>query len=413
MKRLLSILCMTIPSFLFTYGQAPACDGQRYIEEVFTDLTETFDVKYGENITVTGATKELMVDVFEPAGDVEVKRPLLLLIHGGSFVFGDKSDLHDICRSYARRGYVAATMSYRLFDGPIVPLPDSIALVEVVVQSVEDASAALRYFKDNAVNDNTFGIDPDQIVIGGISAGGITSVQVAYMDDNDEIPDFMALNIDDVYGLAGNSNDLTDINTDVIGVLNFSGAIYNTAWMDADDEPIYSVHDDGDNVVPYGVGYAAPFFGIPIVSLQGSEAVHGKAIELGINSELVTIENSLAHVSYFNNLSSDIAQEVLLGSSTFVENLVCNDPSSVEELSALMNTTAYPNPSDSEILIEWSADLKDARLLVFDQLGKLVIEKEVSGFSTTVSKENIGTGFFIAKIEAADVNIDAIQLLFR
>ena len=128
---------------------------------------------------------------------------------------------------------------------------------------------------------------------------------------------------------------------------------------------------------------------------------------------MVTIENSLAHVSYFNNLSSDIAQEVLLGSSTFVENLVCNDPSSVEELSALMSTTAYPNPSDSEILIEWSADLKDARLLVFDQLGKLVIEKEVSGFSTTVSKENIGTGFFIAKIEAADVNIDAIQLLFR
>lgn len=390
--------------FLLTSGihaQSPNCDGQRYIEPIFDNLIETFDVKYGENISVTGQPVELFVDIFEPdEADVNA-RPLVLLLHGGAFVTGDKSSMHDICRDFASRGYVAATMSYRLFDGPIVPLPDSLALIEVVVQSVEDAFGAMRYFINDAQTEDLYGINPDMIFIGGVSAGGITSIHTAYMDDNDDVPDFMSQHIDPDLGLPGASNEFTDITPVVQGVLNYSGAIYNVSWMDENDEPIFSVHDDQDNVVPYGVGFATPFFGIPIVSLQGSEAVHAKAEELGMSSELITIENSLGHVTYFNNLSSAIAIEVLDNSSIFLEGIACADVSSSESLSqAGMHIYAAPNPSSSEMQIVIPREFMGGQLEVFDVSGQVKYAQSVQGLNMSLRASDIGQGLFVVRLSA-------------
>lgn len=390
--------------FLLTSGihaQSPNCDGQRYIEPIFDNLIETFDVKYGENISVTGQPVELFVDIFEPDEADVNSRPLVLLLHGGAFVTGDKSSMHDICRDFASRGYVAATMSYRLFDGPIVPLPDSLALIEVVVQSVEDAFGAMRYFINDAQTEDLYGINPDMIFIGGVSAGGITSIHTAYMDDNDDVPDFMSQHIDPDLGLPGASNEFTDITPVVQGVLNYSGAIYNVSWMDENDEPIFSVHDDQDNVVPYGVGFATPFFGIPIVSLQGSEAVHAKAEELGMSSELITIENSLGHVTYFNNLSSAIAIEVLDNSSIFLEGIACADVSSSESLSqAGMHIYAAPNPSSSEMQIVIPREFMGGQLEVFDVSGQVKYAQSVQGLNMSLRASDIGQGLFVVRLSA-------------
>jgi para-nitrobenzyl esterase len=397
MKRFLfSVICTL--SITGLAAQASHCDGSRYTEIVFDELTETLDVKFGENITVSGETKELLVDIFEPAGDDIAVRPFVLLLHGGAYVGGEKESLHDVCREYAKRGYVAATMAYRLFDGPLIPLPDSTDLVEVVVQSVEDTYAALRYFINDAADENVYGIDTDMIFVGGVSAGGITAIHTAYMDEEDDIPSFMADFIDPEFGLGGNSNDLTDITPEIKGILNFSGAIYNVSWMDDKDEPIFSAHDDGDNVVPYGVGYATPFFGIPLVSLQGSLPIEQKATELGIVNELVTFENSLGHVSYFNNLSSANATEVFTKSSLFLEGIVCEGISSTNNRLGLETFKAFPNPSTAMITLEFEESLGLEYIEIYNQLGQLVSLRSTDEQSSLIlSKEDIGSGMFIIK----------------
>ena len=56
------------------------------------------------------------MDVYTPVGDVCQNRPLLVFAHGGAFVGGSKNNslAESICESFAKRGYVAASINYRL-----------------------------------------------------------------------------------------------------------------------------------------------------------------------------------------------------------------------------------------------------------------------------------------------------------
>ena len=78
-----------------------------------------------------------------------------------------------LCVSLLRkRGYVTASIQYRLTS--IWNLTDSMHMLQTVMNGISDAKAAIRYFrKDAATNGNVFGIDPNQIYIGGYSAGAI------------------------------------------------------------------------------------------------------------------------------------------------------------------------------------------------------------------------------------------------
>ena len=68
-------------------------NGVRYIDEVFADVEVTSGVAYGNNITVIPALQgfppgpeDLLCDIYEPAGDTETDRPLILYFHTGNFL---------------------------------------------------------------------------------------------------------------------------------------------------------------------------------------------------------------------------------------------------------------------------------------------------------------------------------------
>ena len=107
----------------------------RYLDEVFSDVTVTSDIVYGTNITVLPAlnsqppaAQPLVLDLYEPAGDTETERPLLLYFHTGNFLpqyinqsgLGTKTDscAVEICTRYAKMGYVVASVDYRLGYNP-------------------------------------------------------------------------------------------------------------------------------------------------------------------------------------------------------------------------------------------------------------------------------------------------------
>ena len=82
MKKLTKILFFTL-CINFLAAQSP-CDG-RYAEEIFDDVQVT-TVTYSD-------VHNLQMDIYQPVGDLEPKRPLIIFAHGGTFIFGSKKKI--------------------------------------------------------------------------------------------------------------------------------------------------------------------------------------------------------------------------------------------------------------------------------------------------------------------------------
>ena len=83
--------------------------------------------------------------------------PVVLCIHGGGFRAGNRDGHNALCLKLAQRGFVAATVSYRL--APKYQFP----------AAVHDVKAAVRWLRANAVK---YQINPERIGVTGDSAGG-------------------------------------------------------------------------------------------------------------------------------------------------------------------------------------------------------------------------------------------------
>ena len=110
--------------------------------------------------------------------------------------------------------------------------------------------AAVRYFrKDVAENNNAYGINPDFIFVGGYSAGAVTAAHLSVIDDNQVPAEFQSF-YDVAGGIEGNSGN-SGYSSEVSGAILLAGAINTLDFIDADDEPIVSLHSSDDNTVSY------------------------------------------------------------------------------------------------------------------------------------------------------------------
>ncbi|SDD74927.1 pectinesterase [Massilia sp. PDC64] len=106
---------------------------------------------------VRRAAHDLKLDLYLPAGDAGTPRPAIVFVHGGGWRAGVRANFAPMAIRMAERGYVAATITYRL--SPEAPYP----------AAIHDAKAAVRWVRAHA---GEYGIDPARIAIGGGSAGG-------------------------------------------------------------------------------------------------------------------------------------------------------------------------------------------------------------------------------------------------
>ena len=125
--------------------------------------------------------KRLRLDVFRPAGALEpgARRPAILQIHGGAWIIGDKREQGlPLLRYLAARGWVGFNVNYRLSPGVTYP------------GHLVDIKAALAWIRDHA---DTYGIDPDFVVVTGGSAGGhLTAMMALTANDPQYQPGFEA-----------------------------------------------------------------------------------------------------------------------------------------------------------------------------------------------------------------------------
>jgi len=101
--------------------------------------------------------RALQLDMYLPQCKLAQPRPAILFVHGGGWRTGDRSLFTPFAIAMAERGYVAATISYRLSPEAQYPA------------AIYDAKAAVRWLRKNATQ---FHINNKQIVIAGGSAGG-------------------------------------------------------------------------------------------------------------------------------------------------------------------------------------------------------------------------------------------------
>ena len=271
---------------------------QQWLDKKYT-YDSTLNVTYGTAVNFNGRTESLKMDIYSPiCSDQQVtsRRPLLVFMHGGAFLAGNKNDpsIVNLCKQFAKRGYVTATIDYRLGfisddiawncnypNYSCVFATDSTEWYRSLFRGIQDAKGAVRYLVNRH---QQFRIDTSHIFVAGESAGGFLALGTALMDTTAEkFPQAFAIanapkphtntancvyNVQETFsqttivrpdlGSFEGTIEPTNINFTIKGIGNIYGAMANDLLkLSKAGKPkpaIYSFHQPCDIVVPIDSG---------------------------------------------------------------------------------------------------------------------------------------------------------------
>jgi acetyl esterase/lipase len=245
--------------------------------------TESSSFDYGISADITYGTFQnvpVHLDVWrnmKAAGPV----PTLMYIHGGGWVFGDKSGAVNLFLPYIERGWNIVNVEYRMAGTSPAPA------------AVEDVRCALRWMYKNAAE---YHIDTNRIVASGHSAGGHLALMAGMLPSGTDLDSACPADTTDPplkVAAIVNWYGITDVNKILSGP---DRKTYAVAWIGSQPEkeerakrvspmtyvradlpPIITIHGDHDPTVPY------------------SQAVHlhDALNHAGVPNELVTIPNGV------------------------------------------------------------------------------------------------------------------------
>jgi acetyl esterase/lipase len=159
------------------------------------------DVVFGTGNGPSGS-RDLKCNVYHPPQE-GTNRPAVLLVHGGSWINGDRTQLHGYGILLGRLGYVCVSTEYRLAGESKWPA------------QLHDVKACLRWMRANA---GRLGIDANKISVEGNSAGAHLSLMIAGTQ-----------NVAEFEGDGGNPGVPTDVAACI--------AIYAPTKLYGDDDP--------------------------------------------------------------------------------------------------------------------------------------------------------------------------------
>ena len=320
----------------------------RYLDQVFDEVEVTSDVVYGSNITVIPAlvgmppaAENLLMDIYQPSGDTETDRPVLLFFHTGNFLppyvnggaLGTKTDNFavEMCTRYAKMGYVVASVDYRLGWNPLASTQEerTMQLIQAAYRGVQDSRTAVRFFRKTLAEDgNPYGIDGTKMGLLGDGTGGyITLASSTISNYNDIIVDdlgapimkfwydpgdgnFIPMVIESIHGNPDATTDTyapasmggfqlcianhVGYSSDVDFQMNAGGALGDLNWLDEGDVPMVSFQTPHDPFAPYTTGVLiVPTTGNPIVEVSGAYDIHDEINGYASNNNAVFADADL------------------------------------------------------------------------------------------------------------------------
>lgn len=396
MKTSLALFCLFFPFVI--YSQTNTCDGGRFYDELY-QVEKTSNIVYGENDNFFGQSQTLRFDLYEPQGDTLEKRPLIIWAFGGSFLFGDKlsPDIVRLSNEFASRGYVCASIDYRIFFYPI----NQEQTLKAVVRATHDMKAAIRFFRKDAATDNLYNIDPDRIFVGGVSAGGITAVQVGYLNLTEEIPAAIAADstaFGGIEGVSGTQGYPSNPNL----IINLCGAVGDTNWIVPGDIPIVSLHGTADGTVPYG-SQEIEVTGTPIgFFVDGSGSLHARASNIGIDNYLHTWYG-VGHTPFIStsngSIDEDYMDTVVWTVRDFMQPYACREINTVGiNTVTLQNAKLYPNPANEMVSVEVPKATQGYMVTLQNVQGQTVRTYAASFPKLSFSTDGLDAGIYIITI---------------
>ena len=377
----------------------------RYIDSLFTPVMSQQGVVYGQAdalnfpylFETSTSSQDLEMDVYEPQGDVHTMRPCIVYAHGGAFLFGSRTDVPVVkfCNAMAAKGYVVVSMSYRLGFN----ITDSASSERAVYRGVQDMKAAIRYVKEQATS---WGIDTSRVFAAGNSAGSVAAIHTAYFDESERSSIQSTFNTPDL-GCSTCSGNTLAHGSIPLAIANLWGAIADTTFIGSNNNvPMVSFHGtNDDSVFP---GHDRPFSSPSFPKMMGSDLLTSRLETLGVETEYWKFYGqghepwgANGNTTYFDTIVDKTAE-------FFYPYLI--PPLSANQIEKAVDWNIYPNPVSDILTVDLkNVDYQNIRISIVNALGQIVQTNEFNDNKTTISTQQLQSGWYGLILESENFRI--------
>ncbi len=273
------------------------------------------DIQYATALNFKGEEEKLGLDIYIPPSNIlKAENPFILFIHGGGFLKGDKSTTGNFCKYLSNKGFVVASIDYRLgwpMDKGEDPCEsaDSIAAIKAFYRAQQDAQTALRFISSNA---SKYAIDTSWIFVAGSSAGGISTLGMVYFSQQiaDQMYPFASAALGNL-NEAGNNLKAT---YHIKAIASMWGAL-NTPFLIKPQNAVPTVffHGEKDKVVPFDIEHFHSCENYPVD--YGSKPLYERMVELNVPAEAF-IDPEGGHGVYSDKFRAEKISEFFKGVMT-------------------------------------------------------------------------------------------------
>lgn len=385
----------------------PACLPQVYEKVVY----QKGAVEYN------GLKRDLSMDIYVPydlytTNDMNQKRPLIVLVHGGGFIGGNEDVFQHHAIFFAELGYVVASINYRLGVASGVNNLEQFCGYEKQVfaamyRATQDTRKAIQFLYDNA---NLYHIDRNNIMALGHSAGAINVLNSALLDA-DELP----------YNFVADLGALPS-KPPVKAYIPWAGAIASLDMIDKEENtPMFFIHGTCDPLVPYDQGNLIcpdlPFgFGAKAIAARKKTLCHNYHL-LGIQKGDHAMGGS--EIQVLAKLLDWIKYQVICGQpKQTCESIAARTPLNCAETvicptiqSCLVATREprpdgrqpriYPNPAASNAVINIELEEEmDSRgeLYLYNAQGQALRQEKFTSRAFQLEVQDLTPGIYLLKI---------------
>ncbi|HBJ1648158.1 TPA: alpha/beta hydrolase [Clostridium botulinum] len=272
------------------------------------EFSPTNDVDYKDIVYKNTNNVPLKLDIYKPLKNIYKSSPVILYVHGGSWVYGDKSIpqfITPILDIFRNNGFTIISTEYELMRSH-----------ENFEKQICDIKDTLRWIYKNSENYN---IDSNQIGIIGMSSGAHLSLMSTYTSNNEFTDDIDLANypskvkyVIDFFGPTDfNLLDTSGLNWDLTNIFN---SINDRSSIASEFNPInyinsnipetLIIHSKSDSLVPY----------------ESSLELYNKCIEEKASAKLVPLEGTS------HDMSNVFTQDIINLTKEVLRFIVKNSP---------------------------------------------------------------------------------------